>query len=223
VIKAVIFDMFETLITHYSCPLYFGEQISADMGITNQEFQAIWKPTDEQRTIGLMTFEEVIEIILKKHNCYSEELLQRITAKRISTKQLCFDNLNPEIVPMLKEIKKSNRKIALISNCFSEEVAPIKQSSLSQYFDKMYLSFEQGMKKPDERIFRKCAEELEVALKECLYIGDGGSDELEAARNVGMTALQAGWYLRQSGQLADGRNDQFQLLNTPNDVLLHLG
>ncbi|MBQ5445989.1 MAG: hypothetical protein IIT48_04920 [Lachnospiraceae bacterium] len=29
-IKVGIFDMFETLVTHYNCPLYFGEQIVAD-------------------------------------------------------------------------------------------------------------------------------------------------------------------------------------------------
>ena len=31
-IRAVIFDMFETLITHYKCPLYFGAQMAADAG-----------------------------------------------------------------------------------------------------------------------------------------------------------------------------------------------
>lgn len=221
--KAVVFDMFETLVTHYNCPLYFGEQIAADIGITNQEFQLMWEPSGEKRTIGLMTLEEVLETILRRNECYSEELLKSIVAKRIATKQLCFENLNSEIVPMLEGIKKLNRKIALISNCFSEEVDIIRQSRISQYFDKMYLSFEQGIKKPDEKIFRKCVEELDVTPEECLYIGDGGSEELEAAKNIGMTALQAGWYLKQSEQLANRRNEQFILLNTPMDVLLYLG
>ncbi len=31
--QAVIFDMFETLITHYQSPLYFGAQMAMDAGI----------------------------------------------------------------------------------------------------------------------------------------------------------------------------------------------
>ena len=51
-VKAVIFDMFETLVTHYNRPLYFWEQIAADIGISNEEFQTIWHPSEEKRTKG---------------------------------------------------------------------------------------------------------------------------------------------------------------------------
>ena len=95
---------------------------------------------------GIQTLEDVLEEILRKHNLYSEDLLKRIVEKRIATKQACFERLNPEIIPMLEEIKKSNRKIALISNCFSEEAVVIRQSKIAEYFDSMLLSFEQGMK-----------------------------------------------------------------------------
>ena len=223
-VKAVIFDMFETLVTqYYNCPLYFGEQIAADIGISNEEFQTIWHPSGEKRTIGIQTLEDVLEEILRKHNLYSEDLLRRIVEKRIATKRVCFENLNPEIIPMLEAIRRSNRKIALISNCFSEEVVVIRQSKLAGDFDSMLLSFEQGMKKPDAAIFEKCVKELDVTPKECLYIGDGGSSELEAARDAGMTAVQAGWYIEQSGWLENGRKPDFPLLHTPKDVLRYLG
>ena len=76
-VKAVIFDMFETLVTHYNRPLYFGEQIAADIGISNEEFQTIWHPSGEKRTIGIQTLEDVLEEILRKHNLYSEDLLKK--------------------------------------------------------------------------------------------------------------------------------------------------
>ena len=60
-IKAVIFDMFETLITHFKSPLYFGKQIAEDMGIPEAKLREIWDPTDYDRTIGKMTLEEVFE------------------------------------------------------------------------------------------------------------------------------------------------------------------
>ena len=62
-IRAVIFDMFETLITHYHSPLYFGAQMAEDAGIPEAKFQSLWRPTEQDRTIGKLTLEEVLEII----------------------------------------------------------------------------------------------------------------------------------------------------------------
>lgn len=47
VIKAVIFDMYETLITLFDSPLYFGTQMAADAGISEEKFQKIWR-TEEK-------------------------------------------------------------------------------------------------------------------------------------------------------------------------------
>ena len=71
-IKAVIFDMFETLITHYESPVYMGRQICEDMGISEQRFREIWNGSDDDRTLGIRTLEDVIEEILRVNNCYSE-------------------------------------------------------------------------------------------------------------------------------------------------------
>lgn len=221
-IKAIVFDMFETLVTHYNCPLYFGEHIAKDIGISNEEFQAIWRPASEKRTVGLLTLEDLLEDILRKHNCYSKALLDKIVAKRVATKKLCFENMDSEIVPMLEKLKESNIKLALISNCYSEEVDAIRGSILSRYFDKIYLSYEQGMQKPDPEIFMKCVRELNVSPEECLYVGDGGSDELVAASKLGMKAVQAGWYIIKRGLLEKERQNQFPLLKEPRETFLHL-
>ena len=97
---------------------------------------------------------------------------------------------------MLSTLKEKGFLIGLISNCFSEEAGVIRQSELFPYFDAVLLSCEQGIQKPDEEIFIRCIEQLSVKPEECLYVGDGGSLELEAARKLGMTAAQAVWYLR---------------------------
>ena len=40
--------------------------------------------------------------------------------------------------------------------------------------------------KPDPRIYQLTAERLEVRPEECLFVGDGGSQELSGALSVGM-------------------------------------
>ena len=218
-IRAVIFDMYETLITHYRCPLYFGVQMAKDAGVSEDKFQATWHATNDERTTGKMTFEEVIERILKENECYSEDLLEEIVEKRVKTKEECFRHLHPEIIPMLAKLKEKGIAVGLISNCFSEEVAPIRESELAPYFDAMCLSYEQGVQKPEPEIFQSCMNLLSVKAEECLYIGDGGSQELEAARSLGMNALQATWYFQEGTFQPCGPKEDFQQLVTPMDVV----
>lgn len=221
-IKAVIFDMYETLITHYQCPLYFGAQMAKDAGIPEENFQSRWRPTEQQRTVGKMTFEDIIKTILTENHCYSKELLDKITAKRIATKRECFNHLHPEIIPMLQELKKQGLGIGLISNCFSEEVEPIRSSVLFPYFDAPYLSYEQGVQKPDEEIYLRCMKHLSVNADECIYVGDGGSHELETADRLGMKAIQAVWYLKEGTFQPVGRKDGFIQAESPLDIFKHL-
>lgn len=218
-IRAVIFDMYETLITHYRCPLYFGAQMAKDAGVSEDKFQATWHATNDERTTGRMTFEEVIERILKENECYSEDLLEKIVEKRVKTKEECFKHLHPEIIPMLAKLKEKGIVVGLISNCFSEEVTPIRESELSPYFDAMCLSYEQGVQKPEPEIFQRCMNLLLVKAEECLYIGDGGSQELEAARSLGMNALQAIWYFQEGTFQPCGPKEDFQQIVTPMDVV----
>ena len=48
-------------------------------------------------------------------------------------------------------------------------------------FDAVCLSFDEGIQKPDPAIFERCIEKLGVEADACLYVGDGESNELEAA------------------------------------------
>lgn len=212
-IKAVIFDMFETLITHYQSPLYFGSQMAEDAKIPEDIFQKLWSATEYDRTIGNMTFEETLEMILKRNQCYCEELLNIIVAKRIASKEECFQHLNQEIIPMLYSLKEKGVLIGLISNCFSEEVDVIRRSVLYPYFDAVYLSYEQRIQKPDTDIFKRCMDKLLVKANECIYVGDGGSFELETARKLGMNAVQAAWYLQEGTTQQEENQISYKLRN----------
>lgn len=218
-IKAVIFDMYETLITHFQSPLYFGTQIAVDAGIPENKFLEMWEPTSKDRTIGKMTLEEALETILKKNNCFSDELLNQIVQKRIKTKAALFQHMHEEILPLLSDLKKKGILMGLISNCFSEEAEVIKKSILFPYFDAVCLSYEQGLQKPAAEIYKRCIHMLNVEAMECIYVGDGGDFELEAAANLGMRAVQAVWYLKEGTSQPSGRNTNFEQMETPLDIL----
>lgn len=220
--KAVIFDMFETLITHYHTPLYFGAQMAAEAGIPELKFLPLWRSTDEERTLGEKSVDEVVEMILRKNDKYSEELLNKIMEKRIATKKSCFEHLHSEIIPLLTALKEKGILIGLISNCYFEEATVIRESELFPYFDAVCLSCEQGVQKPEEEIYRRCMEGLSVKPEECVYVGDGGSYELETASKLGMKALQATWYLQEESGQPAGRKDEFLQVGKPLEVLKYM-
>lgn len=218
-IKAVIFDMFETLVTHYESPLYMGKQIAQDIGIEEQKFREIWDTTENERTLGKKTLEEVIEEVLRVNGRYSEELFEKVVARRKQSKVECFEHIHPEIVPLFQRLKEWGIKIGLITNCYFEERDVIKDSVLFEYFDVACMSCELGMKKPETEIFKKCLEGLSVKSEECLYVGDGGSFELEAAQSLGMYPVQAAWYFKDGVIQPSKRKAAFLQAETPIEVL----
>ena len=218
-VKAVIFDMYETLITQYKCPLYFGKQIAVDAGIDEEKFCEPWSAAEEDRTVGKITLEEILERILKENGCYSEKKLSYIVNKRIKCKEEAFKHIHSEIIPMLKSLKEKGISIGLISNCFSEESAVIKNSILYPFFDVACLSFDMGIQKPNKAIFKSCIEKLNLQPDECLYVGDGGSCELETAKLVGMKAVQAVWYINEVTEHPSKIKSDFEKVETPLRIL----
>lgn len=220
--KAVIFDMYETLITLYNSPQYFSQHMAMDAGISKEAFQTLWNATEQDRTVGKQTLEGALEVVLRGNQCYSEGLLRKIVAKRKTAKEECFKHLHPEITPMLKALKQAGMQIGLISNCFSEEAEVIRASALFPYFDAVYLSYEQGLQKPDKEIFIRCMDGLSVEANECLYVGDGGCFELETAAFIGMKAVQAVWYLKDGTAQPAKRKENFAQAETPLEILNYI-
>lgn len=171
VIKAVIFDMYETLITLFDSPVYFGTQMASDAGIAEERFQETWRAEEKNRTTGKITLEELLEKILRENNCFSEESMV------------------------------------------------IKKSILYPFFDAVCLSFDEGIQKPDPAMFERCIERLGVEADACLYVGDGGSNELEAAQRLGMQVVQAVWYLKEGINQPAQRKIDFEHIEKPMDII----
>ena len=62
---------------------------------------------------------------------------------------------------------------------------------IAPYFDAFLCSSAVGLMKPDLEIYREGCRRLGTDPDECLFIGDGGSDELRGAKQAGMTPLWA--------------------------------
>lgn len=193
-IKAVIFDMFETLVSLFNGRTYFSENIAEDLGVTTDEFRTAWHANETDRTIGLKTMEEGITVTLQAIGKYSPETVQQIAGKRLAALGDTFSMIPSESIRLLNSLHERGVKTGLVSNCFSDEAELIKASPLYPLFDAVKLSYEQGIKKPDPQIYYRIMAELDVEPEECLYVGDGGSNELAVAKEIGMKPVQALWF-----------------------------
>ena len=193
-IKAVIFDMFETLVSLFIGRTYFGEDIGADAGVDPEAFRKVWQESEHDRTVGKLTVEEGIAKGLETFGINSPDLVKTIASHRLDNLKDTFDNTPDDTETLLKELHKRGIKIGLITNTFSDERDMIRASKLFKYFDATRISYEQGVCKPDPSMYKSIMEEFGVKPEECLYVGDGGSRELFVARELGMKPVQATWF-----------------------------
>ena len=220
-IKAVIFDMFETLVSMFSGDTYFSEDMAADLQIEVADYKKAWHTTEHDRSCGNCTIEEGIKTTLEMLGAYSEESVKLIADKRRKNLEGIFERTPEETIALLQELKKRGIKIGLISNCYSDEADVIRKSSIFPYLDVAMLSYEQGTCKPDHEIFKKAMDKLGVTASECLFVGDGGSKELFAARDLGMKCLQAQYFadLAFEPHIPCYKLDDFEHAYTQEDIL----
>ncbi len=220
---AVIFDLFETLITEWGHKKYTKNEMCSDLGIERARFDIYWNEKETERYTGKISFTDSILYVCEKCGIsIDDSILSHITEKRIRTKSVCFEYVHPDIYQLLEQLKARGRRLAIISNCSSEEVKVIRQSTLYPYFDRVVLSYEVKMQKPDRRIYTETAGLLGAAPDACIFVGDGGSSELEGARAAGMKAVMAKWYTKQHPQKRDDLAG-FLTAEEPLDILRYVG
>ena len=220
--KAVIFDLFETLITEWGHKKYTKNDMSADLGVERKLFDMYWDEKEQARYLGQINFEDSLLYVCQSCGIDVDPLmLSSAVEQRIQTKSACFAYVIPEIFQLLKNLKAKGLKTAILSNCSSEEVTVLKESAIYPYFDRVILSYEVHMQKPDPCIYEETARRLGVACSECVFVGDGGSNELVGAKDVGMQAIQAKWYTNQHPYQRENI-DGFLVAEEPLDIMEYM-
>jgi putative hydrolase of the HAD superfamily len=190
--KAVIFDLFGTLVDVYDPVAYYSvlREMMSILKTPDDDFIRLWHDTSEQRTNGVFrTLEENLE-----HIC--RELKVPVTKSQINLATwVRFDYVALALTPkqdaieVLSQMKSEGYKIGLISNCSAEPPVIWPRTPFAPYFDATIFSSTSHLRKPDPGIYQLALDKLDVKACECLYIGDGDSNELEGAESVGMNPV----------------------------------
>jgi putative hydrolase of the HAD superfamily len=118
-----------------------------------------------------------------------DDLIKAAVVNRIARFAHAMRGIPDEHANVLKQLKARGKKIGLISNADVTEVAAWDESPIAPLFDSTVFSCKVGHVKPEHQIYEVCLTELDVSASDCVYVGDGGSDELKGARSLGMTTV----------------------------------
>lgn len=96
----------------------------------------------------------------------------------------------PKVSELLAEIKKSGKKIYLLSNAqriFTEY--EMNALGISKYFDGILISSDEGYKKPDIRFYNLLKTRYSLDFSKSIMIGNDSENDIKGAIEVGMDTL----------------------------------
>jgi putative hydrolase of the HAD superfamily len=202
---AVLFDFFGTL-THAVSRGRAHAHLARWLGCDPRVFTAVLDRTFVERAQGgygsasqsLRRVAEAVGVHPTRAQL-AAVLPARVAAVRADTR------LRAEAVPVLEAVRARGLRTALVSDCGPELPRYLPELPIAALLDVCVYSVEVGACKPDPRMYVAVCHRLGIPPHRCLYIGDGGSQELTGATAVGMTAVQLtapdlGGHLRFNGE-----------------------
>jgi putative hydrolase of the HAD superfamily len=209
-LKAVIFDLFNTLTSHD----YARDDVpwTADvLGVPRGLWTSALTESSGPRLTGAIR--EPIEIMRQLARTIDVAVSDELLAAAALSHQQIFARVLGSIplanVEILQKMRGIGLRTAVLSNCDSSEIEAWGGSPLHGLFDVEVFSCVFGLAKPHPEIYHECLRRLKATPEECLFVGDGGHGELAGARAVGLhTVLFSGviqhtWPERIPALLAD--------------------
>lgn len=186
---AVIFDLFGTLADNFSSRGYNDGlmQMAEALSLPSDDFRQAWFATSRERNIGaLQNCEADVEYICRELKVLPKKRQIQLAVQARLDYIRHVMTPQPHAVETLSRLKEDGYKTGLLSNCSHEIPVVWPETPLAPLIDVAVFSCSVNMRKPDPRIYQLTAERLGVRPEECLYVGDGGSQELSGALTVGM-------------------------------------
>jgi putative hydrolase of the HAD superfamily len=221
-INAVLFDLFETLITESPVRPRRASSLGESLGLERDAFRAEWKNRRPRVMLGRLSFAEALADICRTlTGTVDVGAVQRLCDQRALEKAAAFAHSSDEVAALVTDLADHHVALGVISNCFEEDVRAWSAWPLARKFRCAMFSFAAGVAKPEAEIYRRAVRELGVQPSTTLFVGDGGDDELVGAEQAGLRAYRATWFNadRRHGRPESGTPD----LASCHDVLRIVG
>lgn len=195
--KGLIFDLFHTLTSLESTGA--ARPRTADiLGVPWDRWYQQLADTADDRYAGRLT--DPVEITRRLARAIdpgvSEVRIREATAYRIERFKGALVNIPPVTEQTLIALRVMGKRLCLVSNADVVETAGWSESPIAAFFDGVIFSCEVGYVKPQPEIYDLALSQLGLGPDACLFVGDGGSRELEGARSAGLTTVMITGHIR---------------------------
>jgi len=198
-IRAVVFDLYETLITESGIQPTRAGSLAATLGLEKDAYRREWKARRPRVVRGEMSFAEALtEISQALGGHVDQEVVRRICQQRIGEKAVVYAQAHEDVRTLVATLAHHGVRLATVSNGFQEDVIGWPGWALADKFACTVFSCAERVAKPDPEIYRRAIERLDVEPASAVYIGDGADNELAGAERVGLRAGRAAWFVPRS-------------------------
>lgn len=180
-IKAIIWDIGGVLVrTEDPTP---RAKLAAELGLEREDLVELVFGGEQgtRAQTGELTREDIwdyVRSVLKLQKGAYPDLQERFFGG---------DILDTELIDFIRALKPGH-KTGIISNAWSELPAILEEWGILDAFDVVVGSGDEGIMKPDARIFQIALDRLSVAPGEAVFVDDF-IENIEGAREVGLQAI----------------------------------
>lgn len=184
--KVILFDLFHTLVDVGSAPDSAGRYTADILGLDREAWNQacfgaahdICNPTSDVDVIRALAH--------SLDPAIPESLVAEAAAERRRRFEHALLHVEADVLEVLQGLREAGLRLALLSNASTGEVQAWRRSPLAPLFEQAFFSCECGYAKPNPDFYRHALSQLGVSEEQCLFVGDGGSQEHEGARRVGL-------------------------------------
>jgi|ERR1041385_6154367 putative hydrolase of the HAD superfamily len=194
-VQAVLFDLYETLVTELDAPVRRASSLASQLGVDARAYKREWNALRPEIILGRLTFCDALKrIAVTLGAVVDEAVLERLRAERVAQKGEVLRKVDADILGAVRELRGKGHKLCLVTNAFAEDVAGWDGSPLRPFFDIAIASYAVRLAKPDPAIYLAACRALDVAPQRALFVGDG-VDEVAGAGVAGLAASRALWFV----------------------------
>lgn len=194
-VKGVLFDLYETLVTERGTSPVRASSLGPRLGLDPTAFRHAWKSQRPRVIRGELSLADALSHVGRELGRPADPaIVHRICLERVREKATIFGRMDPAAVRVLRHLRLCGVKLAVVSNCCAEDVEAWPRCAAASCMNASVFSFEIGAAKPDREIYAESLRRLGVASRHAVFIGDGGDDELAGAERAGLRAANAAWY-----------------------------
>jgi len=147
----------------------------------------------EQSCSGEYSEPDLTEVFLNlflQKGCVCDRKQATLTAIMFRTISRSKLGLYDGVTELLDKLKKRGKKLYLLSNAQTDFTGPeLDMLRLSCYFDGIFISSEERVKKPSSELYRRLMDRYGLEPKDCVMIGNDAVADIAGARAVGMDCL----------------------------------